>query len=246
MAYYPFIGNANDVTGNGHDGTIHGVVLTTDRFGNPNSAYSFNGISDYISVAYSDAFQLPSFTLSVWICPNVDLASLSRHAAIVTRGEDFITDRASFGLSVLDSGSSWGHGVSVHYEDNSDGDYYFDTDYYPQVNSWTHLAATRNSNGQLDIYSNGQLIQTWGSTPQLATNCFQDLIIGAYWFRPSATEAYLANFFPGSIDDVRLYDRVLSLGEIEELAIVPIPSAVLLGSIGLSLAGWKLRKRKEL
>lgn len=37
---YPFSGNANDMTGNGHDGTVYGATLTTDRFVNPDSAYS--------------------------------------------------------------------------------------------------------------------------------------------------------------------------------------------------------------
>ena len=40
VAYYPFNGNANDYSGNGHNGTVTGATLTTDRFGNPNSAYS--------------------------------------------------------------------------------------------------------------------------------------------------------------------------------------------------------------
>lgn len=38
-AYYPFSGNANDVSGNGFNGVLQGnPQLTTDRFGNPNSA----------------------------------------------------------------------------------------------------------------------------------------------------------------------------------------------------------------
>ena len=37
---YPFSGNTNDMTGNGHDDTVYGANLTTDRFGNLDSAYS--------------------------------------------------------------------------------------------------------------------------------------------------------------------------------------------------------------
>src|ERR1017187_9384521 len=36
VAYYPFIGNANDASGNGNNGTVQGATLTTDRFNNPN------------------------------------------------------------------------------------------------------------------------------------------------------------------------------------------------------------------
>ena len=39
VAYYPFNGNADDLSGNGNHGTLYGTLLTNDRFGNPNSAY---------------------------------------------------------------------------------------------------------------------------------------------------------------------------------------------------------------
>ena len=49
IAYYPFSGNANDSSGNEYDGTISGdPQLTTDRFGNSNSAYIFDGAGDWI------------------------------------------------------------------------------------------------------------------------------------------------------------------------------------------------------
>ena len=46
VAHYPFNGNANDESGNGNDGTVNGATLTTDRFGNANKAYSFDGVSN--------------------------------------------------------------------------------------------------------------------------------------------------------------------------------------------------------
>ena len=45
VAYYPFSGNANDKSGNGNNGTVYGASLTTDRNGELNRAYSFNGES---------------------------------------------------------------------------------------------------------------------------------------------------------------------------------------------------------
>ena len=53
IAYYPFNRNANDESENGNHGTVYGATLTTDRFGNPDSAYSFDGVDDYIEVAPS-------------------------------------------------------------------------------------------------------------------------------------------------------------------------------------------------
>jgi gliding motility-associated-like protein len=46
--YLPFNGNANDASGNNYHGTVTGATLTNDAFGNPNSAYHFNGNSKII------------------------------------------------------------------------------------------------------------------------------------------------------------------------------------------------------
>jgi hypothetical protein len=64
LAYYPFNGNANDESGNGNHGTIHGPVLTEDRFGNPNSAFSFDGVDDYIDLG-NDASLSPAASISL-------------------------------------------------------------------------------------------------------------------------------------------------------------------------------------
>ena len=48
-AYYPFTGNANDVSGNNNP-SFNNATLTTDRFGNPNSAYHFNGTNNYMQI----------------------------------------------------------------------------------------------------------------------------------------------------------------------------------------------------
>ena len=48
IAYYPFDGDANDYSGNENNATNYGATLTTDRFGNANAAYNFNGIDNYL------------------------------------------------------------------------------------------------------------------------------------------------------------------------------------------------------
>ncbi|MDR9488701.1 hypothetical protein, partial [Salibacter sp.] len=51
IAWYPFNGNANDESTFNNDGVPSGgVALTTDRFGNSNSAYYFDGVDDFIEV----------------------------------------------------------------------------------------------------------------------------------------------------------------------------------------------------
>jgi hypothetical protein len=71
VASYPFNGNANDASGNNNNGTVFGASLTTDRFGNANSAYSFDGSSSYIDVPNNPTLQLSNaYTLSAWVKPN--------------------------------------------------------------------------------------------------------------------------------------------------------------------------------
>ena len=48
--YYPFNGDADDESGNGNHGMVHGAVLTIDREGKSNSTYHFDGMDDYIEI----------------------------------------------------------------------------------------------------------------------------------------------------------------------------------------------------
>lgn len=70
VAYYPFSGNTLDASGNNNNATNFGATLTADQWGNPNSAYLFNGISDYMSVANNATLQMTSITLCARVKPN--------------------------------------------------------------------------------------------------------------------------------------------------------------------------------
>ena len=50
VGWWKFSGDATDSSGNGNDGTVNGATLTTDRHGQANRAYSFDGVNDYISM----------------------------------------------------------------------------------------------------------------------------------------------------------------------------------------------------
>ena len=67
VGWWGFNGNANDESGNGNDGTINGAILTTDRFGNANSAYDFDP-GDNIDCSQMPMLNaIPQLTLSVWV-----------------------------------------------------------------------------------------------------------------------------------------------------------------------------------
>ena len=66
VAAYEFTGNADDVSGNGNNGVVNGATLTADRFGNAGSAYSFDGVDDYIAMP-SPISGHAEFTSSLWL-----------------------------------------------------------------------------------------------------------------------------------------------------------------------------------
>jgi hypothetical protein len=71
VGYWPFSGNANDLSGNNLNGVIDSAILTVDRFGNPNSAYQFNGINSQIIIADNDLLDLTTnFSISSWFYIN--------------------------------------------------------------------------------------------------------------------------------------------------------------------------------
>lgn len=65
VSWYPFTGNANDFSGNNNHATVNEAMLTTDRFGVGNAAYSFNGSSAYL---HGDASAFPTVyrSVSLW------------------------------------------------------------------------------------------------------------------------------------------------------------------------------------
>lgn len=67
VGYWPFNGNANDESGNGNNGTVNGTTVVTDKNGNLNSAYSFDGTSNNIgfSQPFLGGVQVNSFS---WTC----------------------------------------------------------------------------------------------------------------------------------------------------------------------------------
>lgn len=81
VAYYPLNGNANDISGNVLNGTITGTVTpAADRFGNTNSAGSFNGASR-IDVADNPLLRSANLTVSAWVFSPVPIAGTQIIAA---------------------------------------------------------------------------------------------------------------------------------------------------------------------
>ena len=97
VGWWPFNGNANDESGNGNNGTVNGATLTTDRFGNADKAYSFDGVDDFINVGNpSGLFNNPySYSQSAWVFFNDVPANFGSYPIISKRHDNIGNDWAT-------------------------------------------------------------------------------------------------------------------------------------------------------
>jgi hypothetical protein len=201
VGYWPFCGNANDDSGNGNNGVVNGATLTTDRFGNANSAYNFNGTSDFIKVLDNDLLDLTqNLTLSAWISPN----SVVNEQAVFGKGK--ISSQTGYSLlhNVLIPEKT---GISIQNQPMPVSEAHINSSTL-NLNTWYQLLGTYNGN-ELKLYLNGVLVKTTTTSLQLMPNSLTDLFIGC--------ELSGFRFFNGKIDDVGIWNRALTLQEVTQL-----------------------------
>lgn len=211
MAYFPFAGNANDATGNNHHGTISGATLTTDRFGNSNSAYAFNGSSNYIEISQASTLTFSEYTYTAWLYLTAYPAgtNLQTASGVILDIGSIASDQYIY---VVNYNPDYGISGSGYYVGG--GGYDAHTGTLPNLNQWYHVAVTRSSTAY-KLFVNGTLIQTVSLS---ATG-------PEYGGSPSGFIGKRSGdlqYFEGKIDEVRIYSKVLSPNEIQQLADIPI------------------------
>ena len=99
VAYYPFNGDARDMSGNHNHGHVHGATLSTDRHGQANSAYSFDGTNDYILVDNDFGKEV---TISIW-AENSSPDRSSMAWCFGSHGPDLLFSLKTISLNTWDS-----------------------------------------------------------------------------------------------------------------------------------------------
>jgi hypothetical protein len=222
VAWYPFTGNAIDSSGNGNNGTVNGATLTTDRFGNANKAYSFDGVNDFVKVLDNDLLDLTqNLTLSAWISPN----SVINEQAIIGKGK--ISSQTGYSLlhNVLIPKKT---GISIQNQPIPASEAHINSSTL-NLNTWYQLVGTYNGS-KLKLYVNGILVDTVSTSIQLMPNSLTDLYIGC--------ELSGFRFFNGKIDDIGIWNRALTQQEItalfnscgKNLAISPTNNSKMIGT----------------
>lgn len=148
MAEYLFKGDANDSSGGGHHGTVHGATLTTDRFGNANSAFHFCGPENYISIDPPPLMNDSAMSVSVWVRYDAfDPDGWSNCIIAQDNGNDEDQSQRVFQLSTWQGRIVWHRMVGAR---------------DPmcmrpiRMGTWLHVAAVYET-GEHRIYLNGEL-----------------------------------------------------------------------------------------
>jgi hypothetical protein len=215
QGYWTFDGNANDLSGNDNHGVVYGATLAEDRFGQPDMAYCFDGVNDYIKTAFSGITGSGSRSVSFW----AKISSTGN--SINTSGYEFFSygdnpgtaEGGSFRL-VLNrncNGLGVNVGSAVDITNNS----------ISTLDEWHHYAVVydQSISGQLnsiEIYLDGVLLsnsycETYNVSAVLNTQSAQPIHFGRL-FLPND-----GRFFKGCLDDFYMHDRALSAKEVDSL-----------------------------
>ena len=200
VGYWTFDGkdliqNATDRSGQGNNGNLTNFTSTTTIIGKVGQALKFDGVSNFISSATTPTTGIGSFTISAWI----KTSSTGARRDIIDYGR---------GASVNNSG--------VFFFVNSSNQIGFDLTNVTGTNSnvtvtdnkWHHVLVT-NTSGVVQIYIDAVAS---GASTSMTPNiqALNGFTIGRHLVNS-------ANFFNGSIDDVRIYNRALSSQEVKLL-----------------------------
>ena len=188
--------SAYDLSGNGNTGTLYNSpTWTTGKFG---GALSFDGVNDYVRIVPAGSLS-GTFSVAAWAKP------LNATAAMVIVGTRYPIDQ-SFDMKFqagnlihgdIGNGSAW---ITTG----------ADTGFNYQTGVWYHVVYVVTPTGY-SIYVNGNLAGsgTYASSTPLLYDSNHNIFVGQFGGG--------GDYFNGSIDDVRIYNRALSADEISDL-----------------------------
>lgn len=196
QCYYPFNGNGNDAGTLSNHLTNNGAVPTTDRFGNVDAAYNFNGTSQYL-IRNTPSFTFnPSSTFTVSLWHNRNTSSVVgipiMHATNAAGNFIWIFQTGAtnmqFGTNKQQASWIWAQSTST-------------------TNVWTHIVLVYNA-GAMTLYKDNVAVATGTFTHTGVTSATLPLYVG---------RGIGGNYFNGKIDDIGIWNRCLSPCEINDL-----------------------------
>jgi len=206
VGYWPFNGNANDESGNGHNGTVHGATLTMDRFGNQSSAYNFDGLSNFIETNKTIGnFGQSDFTVSCWI---VSLTGSLEETYIGKRSDGTYGNNWFGAIDPTSRITYW----DIDADNTGIIHYIIRSNSVLNTSNWYNIIFKREGNVWKQFINGVEDASI--STPiiQNISNSVPMTIGARYW------DSNPVGYFTGKIDDVRIYNRALSISEIAAIS----------------------------
>jgi Concanavalin A-like lectin/glucanases superfamily/Chitobiase/beta-hexosaminidase C-terminal domain len=203
VAYYPFDANANDVAG-GFNGTLtNGAAVTAPgRYGS--GALTLNGTNQYVALGDPAGLKiLGQITIAAW----VKATNTTGLRNIVNKGHDNSTMPNGENTLRVNAGAyQGGYWAGAAGTVVASGPATGVNSAAADLNVWTHVASVWDG-ATWRLYRNGVQISSAASAVGAVTVPNVGWAIGA---RGTGSE----RFFAGQIDEVRIYNRGLSAGEI--------------------------------
>lgn len=190
VGWWPADGNGNDIQGANNALLQNGTTFAAGQVG---QAFSFDGVNDYASIPYSTnwEFGANNFTIDFWLYKVSNLHGYIARDATTLFSPWIIGSNDK--IYMTSNGSSWDivSGASMG---------------MIPVNTWTHIAVTRNGS-TFTVYNNGNVVSTWVSSAAIAPNA-NPLSIGKVQNQTN---------FNGRIDELEIFNRALTQSEIQSI-----------------------------
>jgi len=207
VAYYPFDGNASDASGNGNNGNVVGAVFEPYGAGDT-MALHFRGnerVPSYVVVPRSASLEpVDAISISMWVKGVPGQACGYGWGTILRKADDC---QPGYFIRGCNGGTSfWLDGANPCSGSNNW------TAGFPLFTgtSWQHIVGTYSrSDGLMKSYENGVLVNQTPLASQLLHS--GNLYIGGAAVRGDD------GGFNGLINEVRIYNRALSVSDIQQL-----------------------------
>ncbi len=211
LLYLPFDGNLADSSGNSNNGTAFGTIsYGNNRYFENGQALVLNGTDNRIEISGSNFDTLSKFTMYIEFMPyNTNSMALFSRAQFVPT----LNPKQAFNALINYQGAGTRFQIKQAGNcDNTNTQTAFGAPVIGQalasINGWNYLAITYDGNTILS-YLNGNLVAS-DSQPGATLCSGAPLIVGSWWQGD-------ANYFNGRVDELRLYNRVLSTDEISQI-----------------------------
>lgn len=208
VGWWSFTGNANDSSGNGNNGAVYGATLTTDRQGNPNSAYSFDGSTSFILISNTLIPDMPSsYSISMWFKIGLLVNSNGNSPTLISdRDTGLSSYKYTIDMRVLDSTIE-----SVIYDGLPGNGQRIAAKKIKDTN-WHHVVQVYDTASKnLTQYVDGNVTGVLDSISQWS-NRSNPTYVGMW----NGFVGY-SGYFNGKIDDIGIWNRALNQQEILQL-----------------------------